>query len=63
MWMDRLRKESSSDFKSLRVRSGGMNRIHYGFASITHVATFLLGKNYHTPVNIGKVKTYNHMFQ
>ena len=50
--MDRLRQESSSEIKSPRLRSGGMNKIPYGFGSIIHVATFILGKNYHTPINI-----------
>ena len=44
-------QESSSGIKSLRVRSGGMNRIPYAFASIIHVVMFLLGKNYQTPIN------------
>ena len=50
--MDRLKQESSSEIKSLLVRSGRMNKIPYGFGRIIHIATFLLGKNYLTPVNI-----------
>ena len=52
LWMDRLRRESSSEIKSLRVRSGRMNKIPSGFATIIYVATFLLGENYQTPINI-----------
>ena len=50
--MDRLKQESSSEIKSLLVRSGRMNKIPYGFGRIIHIATFFLGKNYLTPVDI-----------
>ena len=29
-----------------------MNKIPYGFGGIIRIATFLLGKNYLTPINI-----------